>query len=125
MNGLPMTVKGGARPALPQIDYMLKRWPAFVRFLDDGRLCLSNNAAEWAVRGIALGRKNWAFAGSDTDGRRAAAMYTLIETTKLNDIDPIAWLADVIALLPGYPARAIDDLLPRNRKAAVRQKNAA
>jgi len=85
------------------IDYMLKRWPAFTRFLDDGRLCLSNNAAERAVRGIAIGRKNWTFAGSDAGGRRAAAMYTLIETAKLNDIDPRAWLADVLARLRSLP----------------------
>jgi transposase len=107
------------------IDYMLKRWPAFTRFLDDGRLCLSNNAAERAVRGIAIGRKNWTFAGSDAGGRRAAAMYTLIETAKLNDIDPRAWLADVLERLPDYPVRAIDNLLPWNWKDAVRQKNAA
>lgn len=100
------------------IDYMLKRWPAFVRFLDDGRLCLSNNAAERAVRGIAVGRKNWIFAGSDAGARRAAAMYTMIETAKLNDIDPRAWIADVLARLPGHPARAIDDLLPWKSKSA-------
>lgn len=104
---------------------MLKRWPAFAWFLDDGRLCLSKNAAERAVRGIALGRKNWAFAGSDAGGRRAAAMYTLIETTKLNDVDPRAWLADVLARLPGHPARTIDELLPWNWKAAAQLKNAA
>lgn len=92
------------------IDYMEKRWPAFTRFLDDGRLCLSNNAAERAVRSIALGRKNWTFAGSDAGGRRAAAMYTLIETAKLNDVDPTAWLADVLARLPGHLAREIDNL---------------
>lgn len=107
------------------IDYMLKRWPAFTRFLDDGRLCLSNNAAERAVRGIALGRKNWTFAGSDTGGRRAAAMYALIETAKLNDVDPRAWLADVLARLPGHPAQAIDELLPWNWKAEVQHKTAA
>ncbi len=101
---------------------MLKRWPAFTRFLDDGRLCLSSNAAEPAVSGIAIGRKNLAFA--DAGGRRAAAMYTLIETAKLNDVDPRAWLADVRARLPGHPGRAIDLLLPWNRKAAV-QYNAA
>jgi transposase len=94
------------------IDYLLKRWPAFTRFLDDGRICLSNNAAERALRGIALGRRNWTFAGSDEGGRRAAAMYTLIETAKLNGIDPRAWLADVLARLPGQPARRIDELLP-------------
>src|SRR3954465_958908 len=74
------------------IDYMLKRWPAFTRFLDDGRICLSNNAAERALRGIALGRKSWLFAGSDRGGQRAAALYSLIVTAKLNDVDPQAWL---------------------------------
>ncbi|HMA15813.1 MAG TPA: IS66 family transposase [Kiloniellaceae bacterium] len=96
------------------IDYLLKRWPAFTRFLGDGRICLSNNAAERALRGIAVGRRNWTFAGSDEGGRRAAAMYTLIETAKLNGIDPRAWLADVLARLPGHPARRIDELLPWN-----------
>ena len=96
------------------IDYLLKRWLAFTRFLDDGRICLSNNAAERALRGIAIGRRNWTFAGSDEGGRRAAAMYTLIETAKLNGIDPRAWLADVLARLPGHPARRIGDLLPWN-----------
>src|SRR6184192_208445 len=74
------------------MDYMLKRWPAFTRFLDDGRICLSNNAAERALRGIALGRKSWLFAGSDRGGQRAAVMFTLIETAKLNDVDPQAWI---------------------------------
>lgn len=96
------------------IDYMLKRWPAFTRFLDDGTICLTNNAAERALRGIAVGRRNWTFAGSDEGGRRAAAMYTLIETAKLNDIDPHAWLADVLARLPGHPAKRIEELLPWN-----------
>jgi hypothetical protein len=76
---------------------MLKRWPAFTRFLDDGRICLSNNGAERALRGIALGRKSWLFAGSDRGGQRAAAMYSLIVTAKLNDVDPQAWLADILA----------------------------
>jgi Transposase IS66 family/IS66 C-terminal element/Transposase C of IS166 homeodomain len=96
------------------IDYSLKRWPALTRFLDDGRLCLSNNAAEKALRGIAVGRNNWTFAGSDTGGERAAAIYSLIETAKLNDIDPRAWLAFVLATLPDHPAKRIDDLLPWN-----------
>ncbi len=96
------------------IDYHLKRWPAFTLFLEDGRVDLSNNAAERAIRGIAVGRRNWTFAGSDAGGRRAAAMYTLIETAKLNGIDPRAWLADVLARLPGHPARRIDALLPWN-----------
>jgi transposase len=94
------------------INYGLSRWAAFTRFLDDGRVCLSNNAAERAVRGIAVGRKNWTFAGSDEGGRRAAAVYTLIETCKLNDVDPQAWLADILARLPDHPVKQIDELLP-------------
>jgi transposase len=94
------------------INYSLNRWDAFTRFLDDGRLCMSNNAAERELRAVALGRKNWTFAGSDEGGRRAAAIYTLIATAKLNDIDPQAWLADVLARLPDHPARRIDELLP-------------
>jgi transposase len=94
------------------MDYMLKRWPAFTRFLDDGRICLSNNAAERALRGIALGRKAWLFAGSDRGGDRAALMYTLIQTARLNDIDPQAWLGDVLARLNDHPIRDLDELLP-------------
>jgi len=96
------------------MDYVLKRWPAFTRFLDDGRVCLSNNAAERALRGIALGRKLWLFAGSDRGGQRAAALYSLIVTAKMNDIDPQAWLADVLARIAEHPARDIDALLPWN-----------
>ena len=96
------------------IDYGLKRWAALTRFLDDGRLCLSNNAAERALRGIAVGRNNWTFAGSDAGGERAAAIYTLIETAKLNDVDPRAWLADVLARLHDHPAKRIAELLPWN-----------
>jgi transposase len=102
------------------IDYSLKRWPALTRFLDDGRLCMSNNAAERALRGIAVGRHNWTFAGSDAGAKRAAAIYTLIETAKLNDIDPRAWLADVLARLPDHPAKRIHELLPWNWHAATR-----
>ena len=94
------------------IDYSLKRWAALTRFLDDGRLCMSNNAAERELRAIAVGRRNWTFAGSDEGGRRAAAIYTLIATAKLNDVDPQAWLADVLARMPDYPAKRIGDLLP-------------
>jgi hypothetical protein len=99
------------------IDYMLTRWPAFTRFLDDGRICLSNNAAERALRGIALGRRAWLFAGSDRGGERAAAMYTLIATAKLNDIDPQAWLADVLRRIADHPASRLAELLPWNWKA--------
>ena len=100
------------------MDYMLKRWPSFARFLDDGRICLTNNAAERALRGIALGRKSWLFAGSDRGGARAAAMYSLIVTAKMNDIDPQAWLADVLARIASHPASRIDELLPWNWRAA-------
>jgi transposase len=96
------------------MDYILKRWAAFTLFLDDGRVCLTNNAAERALRGIALGRKSWLFAGSDRGGQRAAAMYSLIVTAKMNDIDPQAWLADVLARIAEHPARDIDALLPWN-----------
>jgi transposase len=96
------------------MDYMLKRWTAFIRFLDDGRICLSNNAAERALRGIALGRKAWLFAGSDRGGQRAAAMYSLIVTAKLNDVDPQTWLADVLGRIATHPASKIDELLPWN-----------
>lgn len=105
-------------PVAKAIDYSLKRWEAFTRFLDDGRVCMSNNAAERAVRGVAVGRKNWTFCGSDSGGRRAAAIYTLIETCKLNDIDPRAWLADVLARIADHPAKQIAELLPWNWKAA-------
>jgi transposase len=100
------------------MDYMLKRWTAFTRFLDDGRVCLSNNAAERALRGIALGRKSWLFAGSDRGGQRAAAMYSLIVTAKLNDVDPQAWLADVLGRIATHPAKRIDELLPWNWQAS-------
>jgi transposase len=94
------------------IDYMLKRWPAFTRFLDDGRICLSNNAAERALRCVALGRKAWLFAGSDRGGDRAAIMYTLIGTAKLNGVDPQAWLADVLERIAEHPSNRLHELLP-------------
>ena len=96
------------------MDYMLKRWAAFTRFLSDGRICLTNNAAERALRGIAIGRKNWLFAGSDRGGERAAAMYTLIATAKLNNVDPQAWLADVLRRIADHPARRLNEPLPWN-----------
>jgi transposase len=96
------------------MDYLLKRWPAFTRFLEDGRICLSNNAAERAMRGVALGRRSWLFAGSDRGGQRAAAMYSLITTAKMNDVDPQAWLTDVLSRIAEHPAQRIDELLPWN-----------
>jgi transposase len=95
-------------------DYMLKRIDAFTRFLDDGRICLSNNAAERELRGIALGRKSWLFAGSDRGGERAAVMLTLIHTAKLNNVDPQAWLADVLASINDHRVTDLAALLPWN-----------
>ncbi len=103
------------------MDYMLKRWDAFTRFLDDGRICLSNNAAERALRGIALGRKAWLFAGSDRGGERAALMYTLIQTARLNDVDPQAWLDDVLARINDHRITGLGALLPW-RWAAERER---
>jgi transposase len=96
------------------MDYMLKRWAAFTRFLEDGRICISNNAAERALRGVALGRKSWLFAGSERGGARAAIMYTLIQTAMLNGVDPQAWLADVLARIADQPISRINELLPWN-----------
>jgi transposase len=96
------------------MDYMLKRWAAFTHFLDDGRICLTNNAAERALRGIALGRKSWLFAGSDRGGERAAVMYSLIVTAKMNDVDPQAWLADILARIAAHPVHKLDELMPWN-----------
>ena len=107
---------------------MLTRWPSFTRFLDDGRNCLSNNAAERAVRCVAVGRRNWTFAGSNEGGRRAAAIYSLIETCRLNDVDPRAWLAEVLAKLPDHPAHRVAELTPwawkGRRDAAARAATA-
>lgn len=102
------------------IDYFTTpkhgRWVAFTAFLDDGCICLTNNAAERALRGIAMGRKSWLFAGSERGGERAAFMYTLIVSAKMNDIDPQAWMADVLARLPSMPVRRVRELLPWNWK---------
>lgn len=103
-------------------QYMLRRWPAFTRFLHDGRVCLSNNAAERALRCVPLGRKAWLFCGSDRGGDRAAVIFTLIQTARLNDVDPQAWLADVLARIADHPASRLDELLPWNwmpRQAAL------
>lgn len=101
-------------PVARAIDYALKRWAAFSRFTGDGRICLTNNAAERALRGVALGRKAWLFAGSERGGTRAAMIYTLIATAKLNDVDPRAWLASVLARIADHPASRLDELLPWN-----------
>ena len=107
------------------IAYSLNAWEALCRFLDDGRLCMSNNAAERAMRPLATGRRNWTFAGSDEGGRRAAAIYTLIEAAKLNDVDPLAWLADILARLQDHPVKRLDELLPWNWRRQPDQLAAA
>ena len=99
-------------PVAKAMNYMLSRWPSFTRFLEDGRICLTNNAAERALRGAALGRKAWLFAGSERGGDRAAFMYTLIGTAKLNGVDPQAWLADVLARIADTPLSRLPELLP-------------
>ena len=101
-------------PVAKAINYTLRRVDVFTRFLHDGRICLSNNAAERALRGIALGRKSWLFAGSDRGGERAAIMLTLIQTAKLNDVDPQAWLADVLGRIADHKINDLAALLPWN-----------
>jgi transposase len=112
-------------PLAKAIDYSLKRWRAFTRFLSDGRIYLSNNAAEGALRGIAVGRKNWTFCGSDSAGQRDAAIYTLIETCNMNGVDARAWLADVLARIADHPAKRISELLPWNWKSYQQALKAA
>jgi transposase len=96
------------------IRYALSRWEALVRYADDGRVEIDNNTAERAIRPLALGRKNWLFAGSHAGGKRAAVLYTLIETAKLNDLDPEAYLRSVLTRIADHPINRINDLLPWN-----------
>jgi hypothetical protein len=113
-------------PVAKVMDYMLTRWDSFTRFLCDGRICLTNNAAERALRGVALGRWSWMFAGSDRGGRHAAFMYGLITTCKPNDVDPQARLADVLARIADLPQHRLHELLPWNwRRATDLEEDAA
>ncbi|ASG24807.1 IS66 family transposase [Nitrospirillum viridazoti CBAmc] len=96
------------------IRYARSRWTALTRYVDDGRLELSNNAAERAIRPLAIGRRNWMFAGSDAGGERAAAIYTITQTVKLNGLDPQAYLRDVLDRIADHPINRITDLLPWN-----------
>jgi transposase len=107
------------------IDYMLRRRDSFARFIDDGRIRLTNNAAERALRGFALGRKSWLFAGSERGANRAAVMATLIMTANLNDIDPQAWPADVLARINDHAIHKLDQLLPWNWAAAEEHRKVA
>ena len=108
---------------LKPINYMLKRWDGFARFIDDGRICLTNNAAERSLRGLALGRKAWLFAGSDRGADRAAIMLTLIMTARLNQVDPKVWLADVFRRIAEITQSRLHELLPWEWKAKA--ENAA
>jgi transposase len=100
-------------PLALTLRYALNRREAVLRYTGDGRLEIDNNRAENAIRGIAIGRKNWLFAGADCGGERAAAIYTLIETAKLNNVNPQVWLTDVLNRIgKGHPINRIDELLP-------------
>ena len=92
------------------INYLLNRWEGFARLVHDGRICMTNNAAERALRCFALGRKAWLFAGSDRGAERAAVMATLIMTARLNNIDPKAWLADLFARIADMPQNRLHEL---------------
>jgi len=94
------------------MDYPLKRWPAIIRYAETGHLPVDNNPVENCIRPIALGKKNWLFAGSEHAGKRAAAIQTLLGTAKLNGINPVDWLRDTLEKLPTWPNRRIDKLLP-------------
>jgi len=105
------------------ILYSLKRWAALMRYADDGRIEMDNNAAEREIRAVALGRKNWLFAGSNAGGDRAAAMYSLIGSAKLNGLDPQAYLRHVIERIADHPVNRADELLPWNVAAAIERSN--
>jgi hypothetical protein len=92
--------------------YALSRWVALTRYIADGRIEIDNNPAERALRAVALGRKNYLFAGSDSGGERAAAIYSLIGTAKLNDLNPQAYLANILARIADHPINRVDELLP-------------
>jgi transposase len=107
------------------IRYARSRWTALTRYLDDGQLEISNNAAENKIRPAALGRKNWLFCGSDAGGERAASFYTLTGTARMNDVEPEAWLTDVIARIGSHPINRLEELLPWNWKPQATQSVAA
>ena len=101
------------------IRYMLSRWRAFTRYRDDGHLEIDNNIAERALRAVALGRKNYLFAGSDAGGERAAAIYSLLGTAKLNGLNPQAYLTHVLTHIADHPINRVDELLPWNVAEAI------
>ena len=105
-----MTADGGA--SAKTLDYTLKRWPALIRYASTGHLPIDNNVVENCIRPIAIGKRNWLFAGSEWADQRAAAIQTLFGTAKLNGIDPAAWLKQTLGKLPIWPNSRIDELLP-------------
>ena len=107
------------------IRYARSRWTELTRYLDDGRLEISNNAAENQIRPAAVGRKNWLFCGSDAGGERAAGFYTLIRTARLNGVEPEAWLTDVIARIGSHPINRLAELLPWNWQPTATRSVAA
>ncbi len=123
--GTQLPAISGKSPLAGAIRYALTRLPRLKPYLDHGYLEIDNNAAERAIRGIAVGRKNYLFVGSQAGGKAAAIAYTLIETAKLNGVDPQAWLADTLACIPDYKITKIDDLLPWNHKRHDKMKDAA
>ena len=109
-----------AKSAIAQaIRYALKRWEALLRYCDEGALCIDNNPVERALRGVAISRKNFLFVGNDAGGERAAAIYTLVETCKLNNVEPFAYLCDVLEKLPTWPHKRLFELLPFNWKPSL------
>lgn len=93
-------------------DYVLRRWPAFARYAETGHLPIDNNPAENVIRPIAIGKKNWLFAGSERAGQRAAAIQSLMATANLNGLDPTVWLTETLQKLPTWPYARIEELLP-------------
>ena len=115
-----------ARSALAiAITYALKRWPALTRYCDDARLEIDNLIAERALRGVAIGRRNWLFTGSQSGGERAAAIYSIIETCKLNNVEPFAYITDVMQkIAEGWPNARITDLMPWKWNKSAHKKAA-
>jgi hypothetical protein len=103
------------------IRYALRLWDALLRYCDDGRIEIDNNAAERALRTVAIGRKNYLFAGSDAGGERAASIYSLVGSAKLNGLDPEAYLRHILERIADHPINRIQELLPWNVKLSINQ----